>query len=117
MTSASQGKGKVSVEAKNNRNGLPAIEKVIAACEALCGGKNDSRPDFESTVKESGRSSLFRKREISEAEGTGMEVSDVAKTGRSCGDAGFGSNNGLTPFLRVSAFLDPRANANDLLWS
>jgi len=37
-------------------NGLPVIEKVMAVCDATFGGKNDSRPDLDSTVKKSGRS-------------------------------------------------------------
>ena len=65
------GKVNFGVEAKNNSNGLPALEKVMAVCDVVLWGKNDSSPDLDVPVKESGRLSKFKKRETSAAEGKG----------------------------------------------
>jgi len=43
--------------ASNIKNGEPAMEKLRAVCDVACGGKNDSKPDFDSAVKLSGRPS------------------------------------------------------------
>ena len=83
--------------ARSTKNGEPAIEKLSAVCEVVCGGKNGSKPDFDCAVKLSGRLSWFKKWVIFVARGNGTEASNVAKAGSSCEVAGLGSKDGLTP--------------------